>query len=503
MVLGKVLIIGAGPGGLTAGMLLQHRGFEVHIFEKEKIPGGRNSCLSIKGFKFDVGPTFLMMKYILDQVFEECGYDVDKELKFHRLSPMYRLVFKDKYLDIFEEKKQMKEEFKRVFPEDVKGLDLFYNREKRRFIKMMPCLQKDYSKFTAYFSKEFITALPHFSLGRSLYSVLGDYFKNPDARLAFTFQSKYLGMSPWTCPGAFGMIPFVEHDTGIYHVEGGLSRISEKMAELFEKAGGKIHYDAPVKKIVIDKKTAKGVELVSGKKIFGDEVIINADFGYGATKLLPDGIIKGYGHSQIRKKKFSCSTFMIYLGLDKVYPLKHHTIVFAPEYKKNVDEIFSGEVSGDNISFYVRNASLIDKTVAPKNNSQLYVLVPVPNKQVGSDINWKKESKIYRDSVIKALGERLGLKGVEKHIVVEKIFTPDSWNNDFNVFLGATFNLAHSLDQMLWLRPHNKIDSINNCYLVGGGTHPGSGLPTIYESGRITANIILNLHNEKPIIFKK
>ena len=88
------------------------------------------------------------------------------------------------------------------------------------------------------------------------------------------------------------------------------------------------------------------------------------------------------------------------------------------------------------------------------------------------------------------LKEKLGLNDIEEHIEVEKIITPADWEKDFNVYLGAVFNLSHHLDQMLWLRPHNKFEELDHCYLVGGGTHPGSGLPTIYESARISSNLI-------------
>ena len=118
----------------------------------------------------------------------------------------------------------------------------------------------------------------------------------------------------------------------------------------------------------------------------------------------------------------------------------------------------------------------------------MYVLVPVPNKK--AKIDWKAKKKPFRDWIFGQMKTRLDMKDVEENIEVEKIYTPDEWENDYNVFIGATFNLAHNIKQMLHWRPHNKFEEVKNCYLVGGGTHPGSGLPTIYESGRISAGII-------------
>ena len=141
----------------------------------------------------------------------------------------------------------------------------------------------------------------------------------------------------------------------------------------------------------------------------------------------------------------------------------------------------------DDLSFYVRNASVTDPSLAPPGHSAVYVLVPVPNRT--ARIDWAKETSAFRERVVAALEKRAGMDGLPGHIREEIVFTPQTWQ-DMNIQFGATFNLAHSLGQMLYFRPHNIFEELDNCYLVGGGTHPGSGLPTIYESGRIAANLI-------------
>ncbi|MCX7829454.1 MAG: NAD(P)-binding protein, partial [Acidobacteria bacterium] len=226
----KITIVGAGPGGLTAGMLLASRDFDVHIFEKEKEVGGRNSAIRENGYSFDVGPTFLMMKFILDEVFEESGRKSSDYLDFIKLSPMYRLFFDDVTLDIVDSQKEMADIIEATFSGEGANFYKFMAREKVRYERMYPCLQKSYGSFFTYFHPDFLKALPHLSLGKSMYQELGKYYQSEKLKMAFTFQSKYLGMSPWKCPAAFMIIPYIEHTYGIYHVEGGLSRISEVMA---------------------------------------------------------------------------------------------------------------------------------------------------------------------------------------------------------------------------------------------------------------------------------
>ena len=185
---------------------------------------------------------------------------------------------------------------------------------------------------------------------------------------------------------------------------------------------------------------------------------------------------------------------MLYLGLDKVYDLPHHTIFFARDYRGNIRDIFQNKALSEDCSFYIRNPGTNDPTLAPPGHSALYVLVPVPNRTAA--IDWSKEAAPFRNRVIAAMEKRAGLADLAGHIREEIVYTPQTWQ-DMNIQFGATFNLAHSLWQMLYFRPRNKFEELDNCYLVGGGTHPGSGLPTIYESGRIAANLISRRHGMK------
>jgi len=484
----KIVIVGAGPGGLTAAMILAHRGFDVEVFEKEPVVGGRNGEIALGGFRFDIGPTFLMMKFALDNVFRQAGENSEDYLDFKPLEPMYRLMFPDFSMDISGDREKMRAEIARCFPGEEKGLDKFYERESDRFRHIYACLEKDYSSIADFFNPIFLRAMRYIPFGRSIYQYLGNYFRSEKLRLSFTFQSKYLGMSPWECPGFFVILPYIEHKFGIFHVQGGLSEISAAMAKVAEKHGAKIHLNAPVEKLLIEQGSVKGIHLADGSSIHADETIINADFAHAMQTLVPPGLLKKYSPERLKKKKYSCSTFMLYLGLDKIFhDLPHHSIVFARDYHKNIEDIFKSLKLSDDICFYIRNSSITDDRVAPAGKSGIYVLVPVPNNSSG--IDWAKETPRFRELVLDSIAARTPMGNLRPHIEVERIMTPADWE-DSGVFCGATFNLAHNMTQMLYFRPHNKFEELDNCYLVGGGTHPGSGLPTIYQSGLIAANLI-------------
>ncbi len=488
----KIVIVGAGPGGLAAAMLLAQRGFQVQVFEKQDVVGGRNAEVRLGDYRFDLGPTFLMMKFLLDELFAEGGRRSSDYLQFRKLDPMYALKFADKTMVVRSDPEEMKREIERHFPGEGDNLDRFLARESQRFEKLYPCLQKPYGSLVSMMSPSLLATIPHIAAGRSLYDVLGDYFRSEELRLAFTFQSKYLGMSPWDCPGLFTMIPYTEHAHGVYHVMGGLNRITQALAEVALDEGAEIHTSAPVARVLVDGRRAKGVELASGEKIYCDDVILNADFGHAMATLFDPQSLGRYQPEKLRKRKFSCSTFMMYLGLDRTYDAEHHTIVFARDYRKNIEAIAQGHDSPDEMSVYIRNSCRTDPSGAPPGHSALYILVPVANNRSG--IDWQEQKQEMRERVLRILRERTPFGDVTPHIQQEMIVTPEDWENRYSVFLGATFNMAHSWDQMLLLRPHNRFEMFENCYLVGGGTHPGSGLPTIFESARISANLICQRH---------
>jgi phytoene desaturase len=488
-----IVIVGAGPGGLTSAMILAHRGFKVTVFEAKERVGGRNAALQLDGYTFDTGPTFLMLKDVLDEVLKEAGTSTEAEMECIRLDPMYRLAFSDRYLEPTNDKSQMLQEIERCFPGHSAQYARFFDQEKTRFTRLFPCLQKSYHNPATLVHPDLLKALPALALGKSLFDVMYSTFRDEKLALSFTFQSKYLGMSPWECPGLFAMIPYIEHAFGIFHVTGGLSRISDSMAEVARRQGAVINCGRPVRKVIVRNGSAVGVELDDGERVEADEVVINADFGYAATKLFDDGILRKWTPARLENTKYSCSTYMMYLGVDKIYNLPHHTIFFADDYRSNVDAIFQGRRVGKDISFYVRNSAVTDRTVAPAGHSAVYVLVPVAN--LRGEPDWDMDGESFRENVLHKLETRAGMADIRKHIVREKVVGPNDWQDSYNCYAGATFNLAHNMMQMIYWRPHNKFEDVDRCYLVGGGTHPGSGLPTIYESGRIAANLISRKHN--------
>ena len=484
----SVTVIGAGPGGLACAILLAGAGLRVTVLERLSRVGGRTSALEADGFRFDLGPTFFLYPAILREIFASVGEDLDREVELVRLDPQYRLVFGGGgELSATPDVERMERAVASLAPDDAPAFRRFLDDNRRRFELFRPCLESAFRGWSDFLSPRVLKLLPEIRPWRSLDSELGRYFSDPRLRLAFSFQSKYLGMSPFRCPSLFSILSFLEYEHGVFHPVGGCAAVSEAMARVARRLGVDVRLDEPVRQILFEGRRAVGVRTRAGA-IRCDALVVNADFARAMSRLVPDRLRSRWTDRKIESKKFSCSTLMIYLGLEGQQDVPHHSIYIAEDYQQNLDDIEDRHVLSGDPSFYVQNAGVTDPTLAPRGRSTLYVLVPVTYQH--PNVDWSKERDRYRDLVLSRL-PRIGIEGAERRIRFERIVTPDDWDREFEIHRGATFNLAHNLRQMLHLRPRNRFEDLEAVYLVGGGTHPGSGLPVIFESARISSRLLL------------
>jgi phytoene desaturase len=497
----RVVIVGAGPGGLAAALLLAKSGVKVTIVEKRSTPGGRTSTIEQDGFKFDVGPTFFLYPRVLKEIFSAAGYDLDREVPMTRLDPQYRLVFggpageRPAELLATPNIERMVEAIAAISPEDAGRFRHFITHNRNKLDKFMPFLQTPFEGWRDLAKPGMAKLLPLLAPWKSLDQDLQVHFKDDRIRLGFSFQSKYLGMSPFRCPSLFSILSFLEYEHGVFHPTGGCGAVTRAMARIATEMGVEILLDEPVDKVLVEHGKATGIR-TANRTLMADAVVLNADFAGAVQKMLPNHQRRKWTDRTLARKKYSCSTFMLYLGIKGRFDdVSHHTIYLAEDYKENLADIEQRHALSENPSFYVQNACVTDNTLAPEGHSSLYVLLPVTH-ETGS-VDWTKEAPRYRQLALEQM-KKIGLHDVEERIVTEKVVTPSGWASEFELYKGATFSMAHSLDQMLHLRPHNRFEDVRGMYLVGGGTHPGSGLPVIFESARITSRLLLEDLNLDP-----
>jgi phytoene desaturase len=485
----QVVIIGAGPGGLAAAMLLAARGLQVKILERLSLIGGRTSRIEAGGFKFDLGPTFFLYPRVLEEIFQAVGTNLHSEVEMVRLDPQYRIQFgAGGQLDCTPDVAAMERQIASLSPVDAPGFRRFLQENRTKLALMQPCLENAFLGWRDVIQARLLKMLPMLRPHLSVDTYLKRFFSDDRVRLAFCFQSKYLGMSPFRCPSLFSILSFLEYEYGVFHPLGGCAAVTAAMARVAERLGVEIRLDEPVEEILFAGKRAIGVRTAKGTHR-ADAVVVNADFARAMERLVPDPLRRRWTNRKLAKKKYSCSTFMMYLGIEGKFDLPHHTIHIAENYARNLDEIERRHVLSDDPSFYVQNACVTDPGLAPRGHSTLYVLAPVTHQH--ANVDWSKERPRYRELLLRQIS-KAGYDLDPRRIRYERVLTPADWDTRYEIYRGATFNLAHSLDQMLHLRPHNRFEDVDGVYLVGGGTHPGSGLPVIFESARISTKLLLD-----------
>ena len=287
-----------------------------------------------------------------------------------------------------------------------------------------------------------------------------------------TFQSKYLGMSPFNCPSLFSILSFLEYEYGVFHPLGGCGAVSQAMAQAAEDLGAKISLDDEVEEILFQGRRAVGVRSRSGIHQ-ADALVINADFARAMTRLVPDHLRRRWSESQHRqRKKFSCSTFMLYLGIEgRCDDLAHHTIYLASDYLRICRTSSRATCFREiRLSMFKTPASPTRRWLPPA-RAPFMCLLPVTHQH--PNVDWTSEAPRFRELALAQLAK----VGLERRRVADRLRADDhacrlgSATSDSS---GATFNLAHSLSQMLHLRPRNRFEDLESVYLVGAERTPAA-----------------------------
>jgi len=486
----NVTIVGAGPGGLASAILLASAGARVTVLEARERVGGRTSSHLAEGFRFDTGPTFFLYPEVLESIFAAAGRTLRDEIELLPVDPLYRLHFGGgETLDATDDIALLSRRVGALSPVDAEAVPRFFSDNERKLESFLPFLQKAFLSGKDLLDPKLVRLLPTLAPWRQLDKELERYFVDPRVRMAFSFQALYLGMTPATCPSLFSILPLIEYRYGVWHPRGGCGAIMDTMARVASELGVDIRLDTPVRGLHFDGARVTGVE-TDDERVGADAVVLNADFADAMQKLVPNRLRKTWNDKRLAKQRYSCSTFMLYLGLEGRFDDQpHHSVYMPDDYQRHLDDIDAASDMTPDPAFYVQNASVTDDSLAPDGHSTLYLLMPVAHQRDASRIDWSKQAPVHRRLAMKQLA-RIGFDDVERRIRYERHLTPTQWRDDYHIHRGATFSMAHNFSQMLHRRPRNRFEDLDGVYLVGGGTHPGSGLPTIFESARISTALL-------------
>jgi phytoene desaturase len=287
----------------------------------------------------------------------------------------------------------------------------------------------------------------------------------------------------------------IDFAMGVYYPDGGIYTIIQSLERIGKKHGVTLRTNAPVVKILTKAGSAVGVELKDGTVIDADIVVSNADRAFTELELL-DSEHRQFDREYWQKCTQAPSAFIIYLALDgKIPSLVHHNLLFCRDWEKNFAEVFDEKILPSDPSYYVCCPTKTDGTIAPENQEQLFVLVPIP---AGITIS-KEQERVYRDKIIHSLAKDMNIENLEQRILHERIYHNDDFTRDYNAFGGTALGLAHTLRQTAIWRPNNYTPKCKNLYFVGADTNPGIGMPICLISAEMVYKRIEGINIDAPL----
>ncbi|MEQ9505158.1 MAG: phytoene desaturase [Hyphomonas sp.] len=482
------VVIGSGFGGLAAAVRLGAKGYRVTVVERLEGPGGRAFTFRQDGFTFDAGPTILTAPHLFAELWEICGKQFEDHVKLRPLDPFYRIRFDDgTVFSAYADEAATRAEIARFEPGDLAGFDRFLAASAKIF-------DAAYTRLAAEPFHELpalLAAAPDMvRLGgyRSVYGKVADYFSNEQLRIAFSFHPLFVGGNPFSTSAYYCLISHLERLWGVHYAVGGTGAVVRGLVDLIEGQGNQLRYDCEVDEIITQEGRATGVRLASGEVISADLIVSNAEVGWTYSRLLRNTRRAVWTDGKVDRVSQSMSLFVWYFGTRRQYDgVDHHTILLGPRYKGLLDDIFRNKVLAEDFSLYLHRPTASDPTLAPEGCDAFYVLAPVPN--LDSGVDWKRAAAAFRDKVATRLEETI-LPGLRENIVSERMLTPEDFRDRLLSSKGAAFGPEPLLFQSAWFRPHNLSPDVEGLFLVGAGTHPGAGVPSVLCSAKVVDKLV-------------
>lgn len=483
----QAVIIGSGLGGLATALRLSVKGYDITILEKFNTPGGRLNQITMDGFRFDMGPSFMSMTYELDELFQSTG--IENPIKLEELDPVYQVFFegRDRPFRIYKDLHRLEQEFGDIEPgfaekaeKYLKRAGSFFHDTEDRVVK------QNFDNKLEYILKLTRVPLKHLPyLMRSMWSELEKTFTSGEVRIIFSLVAFFLGSTPFRTPSIYSLLNYTElKHNGYWKVEGGMYRMVEEIVRLLESRGVKIIYNTEITGVETKGGSVTSVADTKGNKWNADIFISNSDAAFFRGSVLGR---KKYTDDKLDKMDWTLAPFTIYLGVNGNVPsLMHHNYFLGSNFTEYAATIFTSGTNPSKPYYYVNVSSKSYPQCAPEGCENIFILCPVPDMRYKQDWSDKEELAC---SIITNLSERTGFD-FDANTITKKIMAPDDWARALNLYKGSGLGLAHGINQVGAFRPKNKDEEFNNLYYVGASTTPGTGLPMVIISSRLVTERI-------------
>ncbi|MFN0011341.1 MAG: phytoene desaturase family protein [Phycisphaerales bacterium] len=510
----RAVVIGGGLAGLASACELAARGFAVTVVERNAHLGGKMNVLQDRGYTFDCGPTILTLPQVFTGIVARCaprGRTLADYARIVPCTPQWRCFYEDgTRLDLLGDVPAMAASLDRQFHGMGAGEGwtrfLVFSRRMLRLSERV-FFYKDVGSVldlvraaplgNAGIMRDALAMRPYATVG----STIEEMIREPHARQLAEHFLQYVGSSPFLAPAILGLIAAAQSDHGCCYALapqgrttadgclGGTRVIAQALASILRERGAMIITGVGVRRVLIERDVATGVELDNGRTLRADVVVSNCDVQRTLRDLVPTPAAAARGRAIAKAYTPACSGVVLYLGLDRQYEqLAHHNFSFSRDAHDEFSDIYTRGIPARDPTLYIAAPSRSDPSQAPPGCEALYVLIHTPHLRPdasGAMPRWDGPGGLleqYRPVVMDKC-RRMGLAEIEKHIVVEHTLTPEGIERRFNAEGGAIYGLASHGRLKGGFKPRNRSLVLKNLYLAGGSVNPGPGVPMVLMSG--------------------
>tara|TARA_B100000963_G_scaffold178225_1_gene154953 strand:- start:2041 stop:3522 length:1482 start_codon:yes stop_codon:yes gene_type:complete len=482
----NICVIGSGFAGISAATYLADFGHNVYVLEKNSTHGGRARKFSSKGFTFDMGPSWYWMPDVFEKFFKDFDKNINDYINLKRLDPSYRVYFSnDEKIDIPADYESLKQLFESLEEGSGLKLDEFLKQAEEKYkVGINNLVYKPGLSITEFMNYETILGALKLDIFKSMHTHIRKFFKNEKLIKLLEFPILFLGATPKNTPALYSLMNYADIKLGTWYPEGGFSKVIDSMVELAKEKGVKFYNNEEVMRFSYNKKSISYV--ITKKKTYdADYVVCAADYNHIDQNVL-DSKFRNYTKSYWDKRILAPSSLLFYIGLDKkVKNIQHHCLFFDKDFENHAEEIYSTPRWPSEPLFYASFPSTSDKSLAPKNQDCLFLLIPIAPDLEDNRIIRKK----YFELILSRL-EKLIKQNIRDHIVYKKSYAIQDFKKDYNSFKGNAYGLANTLRQTAIWKPSLKNKRLKNLFFSGQLTVPGPGVPPSIISGNVVAKQI-------------
>lgn len=479
----KVVIVGAGIGGLASANLLAKAGYDVHVYEKDAEAGGRSGRFTSKGFTFDTGPSWYLMPDVFEHYYNLLGTTTKKQLDLLRLKPAYKIFYESgQPLTITSDLAKDAAQFDTIEQGSGAALRRYVSKSNETYqMALKYFLYSNFEHPRDFFQAAIFKRSAQLVrlTSQSVHSYVSQFVKTPKLQQVLEYPMVFLGSSPYSAPALYSLMSALDFSEGVFYPKGTMYMVPSSLEKLGQKLGVTYHYNQPVTQILVKDGLAAGLQLQDGSKVDADIVISNADLHFTETKLLAKEH-QSYSEKYWQRLEASPSAIMMYLGIKgRVPELEHHSLLFVDKWKANFEAIYKHKTLPTPASIYISKTSHTDAT-APNDSENIFVLVPIPSGISLSGRALEKAADGYLDQIADMTGVDL-----KSRIITKTLFGPDDFKEKYHSFRSSMLGPSHKLGQSAFFRTPNKSKKVKNLYYVGASTVPGVGVPMCLISAEL------------------